>query len=105
MGPGIAPSRPTRSPRRPAPTFASFRVNLSKIEAGGAATAYYDNLVFKPAGTCGTTPDRLCLNNDRFQVTSTFENYASVTGAGIGPVDDRPTPATSGSSARPTSRS
>ncbi len=64
-------------------TFAAFRVNLSKIEASGTATAFYDNLVFKPAGTCGTTPDRLCLNNDRFQVTSTFLTYASVSGVGM----------------------
>lgn len=64
-------------------TFASFRVHLSKIEAGGTATAYFDNLVFKPAGTCGTTPDRLCLNQDRFQVTSTFLTYASVSGVGM----------------------
>jgi hypothetical protein len=65
----------------PTATFASFRVNLSKIEATGTATAAYDNLVFKRAGTCGTTPDRLCLNNDRFQVTASFEDYAGNGGA------------------------
>ena len=63
--------------------FASLRVNLSKYEAGGTATAYVDNIVFKPQGTCGSTPDRLCLNNDRFQVTSTFLTYASVSGVGM----------------------
>ncbi len=64
-------------------TFATFRVNLTKLEAGGTATAFFDNLVFKPQGTCGTTPDRLCLNNDRFQVTSTFLTYASQSGVGL----------------------
>lgn len=74
----------TYAPTAPAnATFASFRVHLSKIEAGGTATAYYDNIVWKPQGTCGTTPDRLCLNNDRFQVTSTFQTYASVSGVGM----------------------
>ena len=73
----------TYAPIAPAnATFASFRLNLSKLEAGGTATAYYDNPVFKPAGTCGTTPDRLCLNNDRFQVTSTYLNYAGQSGVG-----------------------
>jgi hypothetical protein len=65
-------------------TYASFRLNLSKIEAGGTAAAQYDNLVFKRTGTCGTTPDRLCLNNDRFQVTAAYENYAGQSGAGNG---------------------
>lgn len=74
----------TYAPIAPAgATFATFRLHLSKIEAGGTATAYYDNLVFKPEGTCGTTPDRLCLNQDRFQVTSTFLTYASVSGVGM----------------------
>lgn len=74
----------TYAPTAPAAAaFAAFRVHLSKIEAGGTATAAYDNVVFKPQGTCGTTPDRLCLNNDRFQVTSTFQTYASVSGIGM----------------------
>lgn len=39
----------TYAPIAPAnATFASFRLNLSKLEAGGTATAYYDNPVFKP---------------------------------------------------------
>ncbi len=64
-------------------TFATLRLHLSKLEAGGTATAFYDNIVFKPQGHCGTTPDRLCLNQDRFQVTSTFLTYASVSGVGM----------------------
>jgi hypothetical protein len=64
--------------------FASFRVDFGKIGADSVGIAEIDNVVFKPRGTCGTTPDRLCLNHDRFQVTSTFENYAGVTGSGFG---------------------
>ncbi|MEO7793614.1 MAG: hypothetical protein ABIV06_02485, partial [Thermoanaerobaculia bacterium] len=63
--------------------FATVRLTLSKTEAGGIATAYFDNVVFKPQGTCGSLPDRLCLNNNRFQVTSTWENYAGQSGVGL----------------------
>lgn len=63
--------------------FANVRVSLAKTEAGGTATAYFDNLVFKPQGTCAVLPDRLCLNNGRFQVSSTFETYSGQTGVGL----------------------
>lgn len=74
----------TYSPIAPATAaFAAVRVNLSKLEAGGTASAFYDNIVVKPEGTCGTTPDRLCLNNDRFQVTAAYLDYAGHSGAAM----------------------
>jgi hypothetical protein len=66
-----------------AATHASVRVHLAKTEAGGTAAAYFDNLVFKPQGTCAVLPDLLCLNNGRFQVSSRFEDYSGQTGVGL----------------------
>lgn len=56
-------------------THVSLRVELVKIEAGGAGIAYFDNVVFKAEGSCGSTPDRLCLRNDRFEVSATYLDY------------------------------
>jgi len=76
-----ASSSPATAP--PAATHANVRVHISKTQAGGVATAYFDNLVVKPQGTCAALPDLLCLNNGRFQISSTFENYAGQTGVGL----------------------
>jgi hypothetical protein len=58
---------------------AQFWLALSKPEAGGSATANFDNVVFRAAGTCAALPDVLCLNQERFQVEATWR---TATGSG-----------------------
>lgn len=62
---------------------ANLRLEIIKFEAGGSVTANFDNVVFKPAGTCAPLPDVLCLNNGRFQVEA---NWQTADNAGRGRV-------------------
>ena len=57
----------------------------SKVEAGGALLGYFDGLFFRQADgqipACVADAITLCLNNNRFSVTATWET-SSGTGAG-----------------------
>jgi hypothetical protein len=55
------------------------RLNLGvvKPQAGGSATANFDNVVFKANGTCASLPDVLCLNQGRFQVEADWDTVSS----------------------------
>ncbi len=56
---------------------------VAKTEAGGAAVAHFDGVVFKVAGTCAALSDVLCLNQERFQVEAFWQTATDVGRAAV----------------------